>query len=80
MHVAPSKTVEFLTPPFGVALVLFLYGPIPQYADYHRFADTRTFLGLPNFSDTASNIPFLLIGIAGIAHWVVQPARERSLA
>lgn len=80
MHVAPSKTVEFLTPPFGVALVLFLYGPIPQYADYHRFADTRTFLGLPNFSDTVSNIPFLLIGIAGIAHWLVQPVRERSLA
>ena len=66
--------------PLAVALILLFFGPIAQFADYHRFADTRTLLGLRNFSDTASNLPFLLIGVAGIAHGLIQPARERSLA
>jgi hypothetical protein len=74
------KTLEFLAMPVAVALPLLLYGPIAQFADYHRFADTRTFLGLNNFSDTASNVPLLLIGVAGIVWWLVQPAAERSLA
>lgn len=42
-------------------------GPIPQDLAYHDFADKRVFLGVPNFFDVASNIPFLLIGIAGAA-------------
>jgi hypothetical protein len=74
------KILGFLAMLAAVALLLLLYGPIAQLADYHRFADTRTLLGLGNFSDTASNVPFLLIGVAGIAWWLVQPARERSLA
>lgn len=80
MSMASWKTLGFLAPPLIVALVLFLYGPIPQFADYHRFADTRTFLGLRNFSDTASNLPFLVIGIAGTVHWSTQRADERSIA
>jgi hypothetical protein len=46
--------------------LLFLHGgPIPQDRGYHIFADTRTFLGLQNFANIASNIPFLLVGAAG---------------
>jgi len=77
---ASSKALGFLTPPVVIALVLFLYGPIAQFADYHRFADTRTLFGLGNFADTASNIPFLLIGAAGVAFWLMRPAAERSPA
>lgn len=40
--------------------------PIPQDPAYHQFADRRAMLGIPNFFDVASNLPFLLIGIAGI--------------
>jgi hypothetical protein len=43
-----------------------LYGPIPQPADYHAFADGRALLGVPNFADTLSNVPFLAVGLAGL--------------
>jgi hypothetical protein len=34
---------------------------------YNQFADQRTFLGIPNFMDVASNLPFLFAGIWGLA-------------
>lgn len=39
---------------------------IPQDPDYHQFADTRWFLGIPNFNDVASNIGFAIVGVIGI--------------
>jgi hypothetical protein len=41
--------------------------PIPQTQDYHRFADQRTFLGIPNFLNVASNAAFLLVGAMGLS-------------
>ena len=46
---------------------LALYGPIAQDPAYHRFADQRTVLGVPNLWNVASNIPFLLVGVYGLA-------------
>lgn len=40
--------------------------PIPQDPAYHVFADQRGFLGIPNFGDVASNIPFTLVGLIGL--------------
>jgi hypothetical protein len=40
--------------------------PIAQDLQYHRLADRRAFFGIPNFWDVVSNIPFLLVGIAGL--------------
>jgi len=45
---------------------LWARGPIPQNLHYHGFADQRLLLGVPNLLDVASNIPFLLVGVAGI--------------
>lgn len=45
---------------------MLLLDPIPQDADYHRFADRRTLLGIPNFWNVASNLPFLLAGGVGL--------------
>jgi hypothetical protein len=39
---------------------------LPQPLDYHQFADTRTFLGVPNALNVLSNVPFALVGIAGL--------------
>lgn len=50
----------------AVALAFWLE-PIPQDPSYHRFADGRTLLGIPNFWNVATNLPFLWIGILGIA-------------
>lgn len=40
--------------------------PIPQDASYHALADTRTFLGIPNFANVVSNVAFLLVGLLGL--------------
>jgi hypothetical protein len=51
----------------GVCLVgvVVMLAPIPQPPGYHAFADARTCLGIPNALNVASNLPFLLIGLAG---------------
>lgn len=40
--------------------------PIAQVATYHNFADHRNFLGITNFLDVASNVPFLFVGLWGL--------------
>jgi hypothetical protein len=62
--------------------VLFLYGlmivtlaallPIPpllQNQDYHQFADQREVLGIPNFWNVVSNLPFIAVGAVGLAQF-----------
>jgi len=39
---------------------------IPQPQSYHDFADQRSFLGIPNFGDVASNVLFALGGAWGL--------------
>ena len=43
-----------------------MIGPIPQDQAYHRFADVRAFLGIPNFADVSSSLALVLVGVAGI--------------
>jgi hypothetical protein len=47
-------------------LAAFLLPAMPQPHDYHDFADHRAMFGIANFLDVASNIGFLLAGIAGL--------------
>lgn len=54
-------------------VVLWAQGPIPQDPAYHRFADTRTLLGVPNFWNVASNLPFPLFGLWGLARVLRGP-------
>lgn len=39
--------------------------PIPQDLEYHKFADQRGWLGISNFNDVISNIPYAIVGIIG---------------
>ena len=39
---------------------------IQQDESYHNFADQRSMLGIANFLNVVSNLPFLLCGIAGL--------------
>ena len=55
----------------GVALVVLaatfmLVPPIPQWPEYHAFADQRGWFGIANALDVLSNTPFILIGWMGI--------------
>jgi hypothetical protein len=46
--------------------VVFCLPPLPQDLSYHAFADHRTMLGVPNFLNVASNLPFLVVGVLGL--------------
>ncbi len=50
----------------GSLVLLSTRQPFGQDPRYHDFADRRVFLGVPNFSDVASNVPFLVVGVAGL--------------
>ena len=50
-----------------IAIACCLIPRIPQPLSYHQFADNRSFLGIANFGDVASNLPFALVGIWGLA-------------
>jgi hypothetical protein len=55
-----------------------LLAPIAQDPTYHDFADDRVFLGISNFLDVASNLPFLLVGLWGL--FVVFNSRTTFVA
>lgn len=49
----------------AIAAIFFL-DPIPQDPSYHEFADRDRILGIRNFWNVMTNLPFLLAGIAGL--------------
>ena len=49
-----------------VAAVWLLVPPIAQDPAYHDFTDRRRFLGIPNFWNVVTNLPFILVGAAGV--------------
>jgi hypothetical protein len=61
-----------------IAIVAFLLHPIPQPLAYHDFADHRPWLGIPNFGDVISNVPFALVGIAGLIFLLGPGGRKFS--
>jgi hypothetical protein len=50
----------------AIAFIALLLPPIPQPLSYHNFADHRSWLGIPNFGDVTSNLPFAVIGVWGL--------------
>lgn len=40
--------------------------PVPQDQSYMIFADTRSWMGIPNFGDVASNLGYLFVGAIGL--------------
>ena len=63
---------------FGVTAAslagLLLLPSIPQDQHYHQFADRRALLGIPNFWNVVSNIPFIAIGAIGLRRFRNDPA------
>ncbi len=55
-------------------LGLFFLDPIAQDVKYHSFADQNTLLGIPNFWNVLSNLPFLITGLWGLRIIVKQKA------
>lgn len=64
---------------FAVSVVFFLVPRIPQPLSYHEFADHRGWLGIPNFGNVASNLPFAVFGGMGLACLAGPSSRTRFL-
>jgi hypothetical protein len=56
------------------AAAMLAHGPIAQLDNYHAFADTRSWLGIPNAGNVLSNIPFAMVAL-----WALMK-RRGSLA
>ena len=50
---------------------------IPQPVEYHNFADHRPWLGIPNFGNVLSNLPFAIFGVMGFA-FLLSSASAKS--
>jgi hypothetical protein len=50
----------------GIAVLTFRMPPVPQPDSYHQFSDQRPWLGIPNFGNVASNLPFAIVGLCGL--------------
>jgi hypothetical protein len=53
---------------------LLLLPPIHQDQGYHHFADERKLLGVPNFLNVVSNLPFIGVGAVGLWQFHRDPA------
>lgn len=63
-HSARTGIIVFIVA--AASALTFSFPPIPQPQAYLNFADTRTWLGIPNFGDVVSNIPFVVVGVLGL--------------
>lgn len=70
-----SHTSILLFTTIGFVITLCCMSPVAQDLHYHSFADVKTILGIPNFMNVVSNLPFLLIGIIGVRK-MLQVSKE----
>src|SRR5262249_40874216 len=79
-HATPSARhnlplIAFLSVMAASLAALMLFVPvIPQSQAYHQFADQRTLLGIPNFWNVVSNLPFIAVGAVGLWGYRDKPA------
>jgi hypothetical protein len=63
----------------AVAIAALLLPRTPQPLSYHHFADARSWLGIANFGDVASNVLFLVAGVWGLAFLCGKSSQERFM-
>ena len=68
-----------LAPAVIIAIIAVALPPIPQPLSYHQFADQRAWLGIPNFGDVVSNLPFAIVGICGLI-FLLRPSAQSRFA
>jgi hypothetical protein len=66
MTLRNKASVLLIAPAIVITIIAFLLPPIPQPLSYHNFADQRSWLGIPNFGDVVSNLPFAIVGVWGL--------------
>ena len=76
----PRSGLLLLLVAFALLALIFALPRIPQDPSYHALADDRTFFGIPNFLNVASNAAFLLVGAAGLISSRVRSAGGATLS
>lgn len=61
---------------FGISAAFLFVPRIPQWPSYHDFADHRSWLGVLNFADVTSNLPFAIFGAIGLAALLNPASKE----
>jgi len=74
-----SSIWVFLTLAAAVGIATLFVPRTPQPLSYHHFADRRSWLGIPNFGDVASNILFLVAGFWGLTFLCRKSSQERFI-
>jgi hypothetical protein len=69
----------FLVLAAALGIAALLVPRTPQSLSYHHFADRRSWLGVPNFGDVASNVLFLVAGFWGLAFLSRKSSHERFI-
>jgi hypothetical protein len=72
-----TRTVLLIALSAILVAAVFFIDRIPQDPAYHAFADSRSLLGISNFWNVMSNIPFLMVGGAGL--YYVRSKNHRGL-
>jgi hypothetical protein len=68
LRLAPHTRLAILAA-LAIVAAAILFGAFPivrQDAAYHNFADRRTILGIPNFWNVVTNLPFLAVAVWGL--------------
>ena len=76
-QVRSKGSAAFMAFTAACVIAAFVAPPVAQPLSYHDFAYHRTMFGVPNSSDFASNIAFLLAGVLGLAIVAARPAASR---
>jgi hypothetical protein len=63
----------------ALVVIVCLLPRIPQPQSYHAFADQRSLLGIPNFWNVVSNVPFAIVGLWGLVYLFRLNDEELSL-
>ena len=71
-----SKKIILIAVGIAATLALYSFGRIPQDASYHFFADTEELVGVSNFWNVMSNVPFVAVGV--FALWRLPRLVERE--
>jgi len=71
----PRRTISVVAFTLLSVAAAVLLPAMPQPVSYHDFADHRAMFGVANFLDVASNLGFLLVGVAG--YMIVLRSRTR---
>ncbi|UXI04390.1 ceramidase domain-containing protein [Photobacterium sp. TY1-4] len=69
---------------WGIVIVLagllVYFAPITQSRYFYQYADQRPWLGIANFANVVTNLPFLWVGILGLAQLRQSPSRFSATA